>query len=313
MTEDVTATCIVCDGTLSLMLNEIYDTRFGIPNYYSVGRCKRCSVEQTLPSPPARELKDLYETYYNFGGEKGTRYTDLRDRFLSSSMYHLWAAVDGDTSFHNRKGSGKLLDVGCNEGRGLRLYKQNGYLADGLELNEAAAAVARSQGFTVHTQQLGAYQPQEKYDVIVLSNVLEHSLDPKEMLMHVHTILKYGGHVWISCPNNRSWLRTLFGRFWINWHVPFHVVHFSVFTLKKILQDAGFIVTEIQHKTPSLWAAHSFIASLFAKRGRPTKQLRNPLLIMFLMLFVRGFLFPGLWIGNLLGRGDCLIVTARKS
>jgi SAM-dependent methyltransferase len=313
MTEDVSGLCILCSGRLSVLLNEVYDTRFGIPNYYSVGICNQCGVEQTIPSPLAQELKDLYETYYNFGGEKGTRYTDLRERFVFSSLYRLWTAVDGDISFHNRKGSGKLLDVGCNEGRGLRLYKQNGYLADGLELNETAAAVARSQGCTVHAQQLEEYQPQDKYNVIVLSNVLEHSLDPKGMLRHVHRILEHGGQVWISCPNNRSWLRTLFGRFWINWHVPFHVVHFSAFSLQKILEDAGFKVFEAHHKTPSLWVAHSFIARLFAKRGRPTKQLRNPLLVMLLMFFIRGLLFPLLWIGNLLGRGDCLIVTASKS
>jgi hypothetical protein len=36
-----------------------------------------------------------------------------------------------------------LLDVGCNEGRGLSLCADNGFQAEGLELNEAAAALAR--------------------------------------------------------------------------------------------------------------------------------------------------------------------------
>ena len=47
----------------------------------------------------------------------------------------------------------------------------------------------------------------EAYDVAVLSNVLEHALDPAVMLCDVARILKPGGEVWISCPNAASWLR----------------------------------------------------------------------------------------------------------
>ncbi len=88
--------------------------------------------------------KDLYETYYNFGGEKGTIYTGFREYFFSSVLCRFWLIVDGDISFHNQKGSGRLLDVGCNEGRGLSIYQKNGFEAEGLELNEQAAAYSTS-------------------------------------------------------------------------------------------------------------------------------------------------------------------------
>jgi hypothetical protein len=35
-------------------------------------------------------------------------------------------------------------------------------------------------------------------------------------------------------------------------------------------------------------------------------------LVPFLLLFVRVALFPGLWLGNHLGRGDCLLAVAKK-
>ena len=75
--------------------------------------------------------------------------------------------------------------------------------------------------------ELAAFRPAERYDVVVLSNVLEHFLDPKAALADIARILRPGGELWISCPNARSWLRALCGRAWINWHVPFHIVHFT--------------------------------------------------------------------------------------
>ena len=65
-------------------------------------------------------------------------------------------------------------------------------------------------------------------------------LDPRLMLADVHRLLKPGGEVWISLPNSRSWLRGLFGRSWINWHVPFHITHFSADRLRSLLAEAGF-------------------------------------------------------------------------
>jgi hypothetical protein len=172
---------------------------------------------------------------------------------------------------------------------------------------------ARDAGFNVHTCLLGDYAPASPYDVAVLSNVLEHSLDPRQMLGDVHRILQSGGSVWISCPNSQSWLRKVFGSSWINWHVPFHIFHFTPKTLRKLLADAGFQRVEIRQITPSLWVAQSFIAWCFARKGIKTRQLRNPFLTVLLMLFAKVFLFPALWLGNRLGRGDCLLAVASKA
>jgi len=163
--------------------------------------------EQTWPVPSLTELKKLYEAQYNFGGETDTLYTRLREWFLMSILYRLWIRLDGDISFHSRSGSGRLIDIGCNEGRGLRIYARNGFQVEGLELNATAAAVAESIGFDVYTCLLDEFHPSNSYDVAVLSNVLEHSLNPGQMLLEVKRILARGGQTWISCPNSESWLR----------------------------------------------------------------------------------------------------------
>jgi len=305
--------CLLCGGTVTVVVPGVTDTRFGIGGRYDVLRCAVCGLEQTYPLPSPEDLKELYEGHYNFGGERDTTYTRIREWFHSSPVYRLWLLLDGDISFHRSKGAGRLLDIGCNEGRGLKIYSRNGFHAEGLELNETAARVAREEGFIVHTCLLQEFQPSHLYDVAVLSNVLEHSLNPREMLADVRRILKSDGQVWISCPNNRSWQRKMFGRDWANWHVPFHIVHFSAATLENVLLESGFTKVEIGQITPALWVAANLIVAAFARPNRVTKELRNALLVMFLMLCARGLFFPIIWLGNLFGRGDCLVVVARKT
>jgi 2-polyprenyl-3-methyl-5-hydroxy-6-metoxy-1,4-benzoquinol methylase len=314
LTEPVPApqvsTCVACSGPLEPSVDGLFDTRFGIPGDYEARRCVKCGLEQLYPRPTASRLKNLYERYYNFGGEHDTLYTRLRERFFSSPLHRMWAFLDGDISFYTRKGTGRLLDIGCNEGRGLAIYAQNGFTVEGLELNDMAAAVARKKGFAVHSATLDQFVPDALFDVAVLSNVLEHSLDPSQMLRDVRRILKPEGQVWISCPNHHSWLRSLFGKYWINWHIPFHIVHFSSETLERTLRQTRFTNTQIRQITPSLWVASSGIARLFARKDKPNRQLRNPVLVFALMFLARFAFFPLLMLGNNRRRGDCLIAVA---
>ena len=300
-----------CGGELAPFHRGMFDMRFGVEGLFDIHRCRCCGLVQLWPCPSEWELKDLYETYYNFGGGGDSLYTRFRHWLLSSRLYQWWLALDGDVSFHTVSGSGRLLDIGCNEGRGLEIFSRNGFDAEGLELNEKAAAEARQKGFKVHAALLEEFMPEQPYDTVVMSNVLEHSLKPKEMLKHAARILKPGGQVWVSCPNVESWQRDLFGRAWINWHVPFHVVHFSEDTLRDMLEGAGFVDISIRNETPAFGFAQSAIAHLFARKGEPNRKMRNIFLVTSLMLGARAC-FPVLWLGNRTGSGDCLVAVAEK-
>jgi hypothetical protein len=126
----------------------------------------------------------------------------------------------------------------------------------------------------------------------------------------VHRVLRPGGEAWISLPNSRSWLRRLFGRSWINWHVPFHITHFSADRLRRRLAEGGFSVIAERQITPALWVAQSAIAWLYPGR---TEKLRSTMPVAAIMLLARGLLFPVLWAGNRLGAGDCLVIMARRA
>ena len=112
----------------------------------------------------------------------------------------------------------------------------------------------RARGFTVHETWIEDFAPAAPFDVAVLSNVLEHASDPRVMLRHVKRILKQGGEVRISLPNAESALADLAGPDWINWHVPFHIVHFTRLRLARLLEEEGFAVTgSTTSRRPSGW------------------------------------------------------------
>jgi SAM-dependent methyltransferase len=303
--------CGICGQACRVLLEGMYDDRFGAPGTFAIVKCSHCGLEQTRPRPSEGDLKELYERFYNAGVKSGSAYRGLRERFLASGLYRLWLKWDGDMSFHGRRGTGRLLDVGCNEGRGLRLYADNGFQVEGLELNALAAAVARQRGFRVHAATLTQFNPKEPYDVVVLANVLEHAWDPVLMLAEVRRLLRPEGVVWISCPNAASLWRRVFKQAWVNWHVPFHLWHFSPATLQEVLKRAGLEIATLQTYTPALWIAQSLCVSLGSQRGRSNPVMRSAPVAAGLMLMARALVLPFFRHLNRNQAGDCLIVTAR--
>src|SRR5690242_14867416 len=144
--DNAAAQCLLCGSELVPVLERVFDTRFGLPDIYSIHGCRRCGLEHTLPRPSQTELNRLYERYYNFAEVTGRSYKGLRRLLHSPLLYRLWLTLDGDVSFHAHRGGGRLLDLGCNEGRGLVFYRANGFQAEGLELNSVAATAARAKG-----------------------------------------------------------------------------------------------------------------------------------------------------------------------
>ena len=113
----------------------------------------------------------------------------------------MWLRIDGGPAFHADEGEGRLIDVGCNEGRGLLRYAANGYSPDGFEVNSVAAASARQKGFTVHQGALSGL-PSSEYHVAVMANVIEHLLEPRESLREIRATLRDEGELRLSTPNS---------------------------------------------------------------------------------------------------------------
>ncbi|GAC1441334.1 MAG: hypothetical protein NVSMB55_08850 [Mycobacteriales bacterium] len=108
---------------------------------------------------------------------------------------------------HNMRG--RTLDVGCSRGWLGRELMTAGLASEvhGIELNEAAAAVAGSRLTSVRRRNLEAPGLLEdidgEFDTVVFADVLEHLTKPEVVLTQVLSRLRPGGRALISLPNVR--------------------------------------------------------------------------------------------------------------
>ena len=98
-----------------------------------------------------------------------------------------------------------LLDVGCGPGFLLRDAAEKGFAPSGVEPDADVVAAARAQGAPVRNgffpDALGA---DERFDIIVFNDVLEHIADIPAALAASAAHLKAGGLLCVNCPDRRG-------------------------------------------------------------------------------------------------------------
>jgi SAM-dependent methyltransferase len=123
---------------------------------------------------------------------------------------------------------GALLDVGCWLGFLLAEAESRGWSAVGVEPSEYAAGYARER-FGVDVRTAGLFDadlPADRFDAIVLADVIEHLPDPGAALERVAALAAPGAIVALALPNASSKVARLLGRRW--WSViPTHVQYFT--------------------------------------------------------------------------------------
>lgn len=159
-------------------------------------------------------------------------------------------------------GAGRLVDVGIGTGLLLHLAQEAGFDVLGCEISPGAAAKAKEE-FGVDVM-VGDFL-QSEFDVaprvITMADVLEHTPDPRVFLEHALASLEPGGALFVAVPNHRS---TLFGMADIlarlpllgsiaeRLYVPNHYWYFTPATLRRLVEDVGFEVSEVRGETPYL-------------------------------------------------------------
>lgn len=101
-----------------------------------------------------------------------------------------------------------ILEVGSGSGGFLTGIKGSVKSAEGLELNNKAVAECAQKGLNVRSENLHSYSNDhpDSYDWVVSFQVVEHIEDVGDFLRDSVRLLKPGGTLVVSVPNNNSFL-----------------------------------------------------------------------------------------------------------
>lgn len=128
--------------------------------------------------------------------------------------------------------SGTLLDIGSGTGDFLKLAKDNGWEAKGVEPNAAARNLAKQKNLEVF-ETIDILSGQT-YDVITLWHVLEHLPNLELATQKIAHLLKPGGTLVVAVPNFNSYDAKYYKRYWAAYDTPRHLWHFSKTSMAKI-------------------------------------------------------------------------------
>jgi len=316
--------CCVCGSERYRVLFEGKDRLLGTPGTFPVVRCEDCGLLFIHPQPDSETLKKYYpEEYHAPRPILFREYRRLRKRVMEAfygygeppSLMRSWSLLPFKGRYKNAvrfTKNGRLLDIGCGNGTELYKLKKMGWEVFGVETDEDAAARARGVGLDVRTGDLfQAHYPDQFFDVVRLSFVLEHLPNPKETLLEVKRILRPRGRVYISIQNARSLHYWLFGRCWFSLDVPRHLFSFSTETIQRFLNSLDLRIKKIQFDS----GTRSFLGSLqyclnewYDERGRVSRN--EPFLTSH---FLRHVVQPICWLVDRLRLGDLIHVEIEKS
>lgn len=209
----------------------------------------------------------------------------------------------------------RVLDVGCGLGTFVAAASVLGAVSIGLELNETAAAAARSRGVDVRTESVEefAVRNQADFDTVTIFQVIEHVESILPFVIAAYSCLKPGGLLFISAPY-RDRLRP--AGFEVLDHPPHHVTRWNEKPIRWLVARLGAELTLEYQRLDERQALGFRVGRLFSTQGGLTLTARNALVKMSWLVvfspfgsFLRTYLRRRGWLG---GYGHTFIARIRK-
>jgi O-antigen biosynthesis protein len=168
-----------------------------------------------------------------------------------------------------------VVDFGCATGYMAQFLNRRGCRVVGVEISPEAAAIAEQFCEQVIVADLdytsiAEILPEQKFDIAVFGDVLEHLRDPWRTLEQVKTILHPDGYVVASIPNiahGAIRLALLQGRFDYEKQGILDDTHLRFFTRKSIedlFESAGYLVETLDRTTTPVFTE-------FAAASQPSR------------------------------------------
>jgi SAM-dependent methyltransferase len=272
--------CPLCGGRDIATLGWLGDVSLGVPGTFPLARCRGCGLLHQNPRVRDDDLPRAYPDNY----PPHTRDAEMPRMLRRAGPAVRWALATwlgyrhldaGDAGprargwarLHRRKirenfppwiGQGRLLDVGCANGRFLHQMQMVGWRVAGIEIDPVAAAKARTVTPEIFAgDPLDAPFVEGAFDVVTSFHVVEHLTRPLAVLSRMIRWLAPGGLLIVEVPNAGGAGGRLFGRYWSGLDFPRHLVHFTPATMTAMVERAGGRVTAASHRTKPRYLTRS--------------------------------------------------------
>ena len=331
--------CKLCGQQGRMLYEGLNDRLFGASGTWTQKICTNndCGLVWLDPMPVEEDLGKAYSSYFTHQdisrnnslalrlyqsakhGYLALKYDYYRDetswfsRLMGLAFYchpGLRADVDFGTFYLDAHNGGRLLEVGCGSGRMLKAMAERGWSAEGVDFDPNAVTNARQKGLTVHLGSLAdQHFPDNTFDAIVMSHVIEHVPDPLVLLLECQRILKSGAILISVTPNTSSFGHQVFRSSWLHLDPPRHLYLLNSRIFLKMAKSAGFteanVLTTIRDANGLMIASRAIRNKTGYRMGQPETVLTRlwgrgmQLVEWFLLKFNRNV-------------GEELVLMARK-
>lgn len=188
--------------------------------------------------PTAQELENYYaQKYYQEGkGSYKKQYSDEETQYFYNKIAQKHLLLSSYT--HDLHKPYSLLDVGCGEGFTLNYFKRNGWEVLGLDYSSYGVQTHNPDYIShvltgdIYSNLNNLYSANKQFSVVWLDNVLEHVLNPLDLLQMCRNLVVQGGILVIEVPNDFSAvqlklreLALINNDFWVV--LPDHISYFN--------------------------------------------------------------------------------------
>lgn len=287
-------TCLLCGHKDNIReYSKLRDRLFKAPGEWNLLRCPICALVWLDPIPVSNEIVIFYDEYITHGIPKNPSsfrkffkkillsmicgYSDRKISKTEKALGKLLSLIQpireyvrGSVLWLNASQKGRLLDVGCGNGKFLANMRELGWKVNGVELDPLAVNIAKKH------YEIEAFQgtleeakfENEYFDAVTINHVIEHISNPTKLLTECHRILKKGGVLIIVTPNIKSLGHMIFREMWRGIEAPRHLYIFSPRALQILSDQLGFKILKLgttarsarwMWKTSHLIKEHGFL------------------------------------------------------
>lgn len=236
--------CAVCGATAARIWRVAPDYLLGGDQTFRALRCLSCGLARLQPRPSAEDMGKYYAVGAYARAEGDSESSGLAARLNRTFQEQASRAVRA-----SRRNEGRLLDIGCGDGRFLAAMAAHGWQVEGIEMDGVAAVLARKRtGASVYNKSVEDLNfPEESFDMVSLLHVLEHVPDPRNVITVAFRLLRPGGTLFLALPNAGSPEAAFFGNLWYALDLPRHFWGFTPSTLRRLTKECGFQEMKIRH------------------------------------------------------------------